>query len=98
MENSPNNLVLFPALKDKGDGYLLTNGKIELKCIVEKEMGTKFNFRMWRRTNGQMAIDEGLPPDSLSQLTGHSFTKTTKTYYARKRPEVAIKEAQNLWK
>lgn len=96
--NCPNNLALFPALRDKGDGYLSTNGTIELKSIVEKEVGCKFDFRMCRRTYAQKVIDEDLPPDSLSLIMGHSSTKTTETYYARKRNESAIRDVQKIWK
>jgi integrase len=98
MQNCLCNEALFPALMDKGDGYLSSNSLIELKAIVEAEIGSRFDFRMCRRTYGQMAIDEGLPTDSLSVLMGHKTTKTTETYYARKRPEVAIRDAQDLWK
>ncbi|MDD1767144.1 MAG: hypothetical protein LUQ27_01065, partial [Methanomassiliicoccales archaeon] len=50
-----------------------------------------------RRTYGQKAIDEGLNLDAVSILMGHKTTKTTETYYCRKRPETAIREAQTIW-
>jgi len=97
MEKCPNNLALFPALRDGEDGYLSSNGIRELKFIVEKEIAAKFDLRMCRRTYGQKAIDDGLDLDAVSVLMGHSTTKTTETYYCRKRPETAIREAQTIW-
>jgi integrase len=97
MEKCPNNLALFPALRDSEDGYFSSNGIRVLKSIVEKEMGVKFDLRTCRRTYGQMAIDEGLDLESVSVLMGHNTTKTTENYYCRKPAETAIKEAQNIW-
>jgi integrase/recombinase XerD len=97
MEKCPNNLALFPALRDSEDGYFSSNGIRVLKSIVEKEIAAKFDLRMCRRTYGQKAIDDGLDLDAVSVLMGHSTTKTTETYYCRKRPETAIREAQTFW-
>jgi integrase len=96
-EKCPSNLALFPALEDRDDGCFSSNGIRILKCIVEKEMGVKFDLRTCRRTYGQMAIDEGLDLESVSVLMGHNTTKTTENYYCRKTAETAIKEAQNIW-
>ena len=68
-----------------------------LKSIVEKEIGIKFDLRTCRRTYAQMAIDEDLDVESVSVLMGHDTTKTTETYYCRKRPETAIRDARNIW-
>lgn len=97
MEKCPNNLALFPALRDSEDGHFSSNGICELKSVVEKEIEAKFDLRMCRRTYGQKAIDEGLELETVSVLMGHNTTKTTETYYCRKRPETAIREAQNIW-
>jgi integrase/recombinase XerD len=94
----PNNSALFPALRDCGDGYFSSNGIRMIKSIVENEIGTKFDLRTCRRTYGQKAIDEGLDLDSVSVLMGHATTKTTETYYCRKRQDTAIREAQDIWK
>jgi len=96
-EKCPNNLALFPALRDSEDGYYSSNGIRMMKSLVETEIGIKFDLRACRRTYGQMAVDEGLDLDSVSVLMGHNTTKTTETYYCRKRPETAIREAQNIW-
>ncbi|MGD1060252.1 MAG: site-specific integrase [Methanomassiliicoccales archaeon] len=94
----PSNLALFPAMRDEVDGYYSTNGIERLKRLVESETGIKFDLRMCRRTFGQMLIDRGLNLDSVSVMMGHANTKTTETFYCRKRPEVAIREAQALCK
>lgn len=47
-------------------------------------------------TYGQKAIDENLPPESVSLLLGHNTTKTTESYYCRKRPDKAVQEALKM--
>lgn len=96
-EQSPGNLALFPALRGKGDGYLSSNGLENMKRLVESETGIKFDLRMCRRTYGQRAIDEGVSTEAVSQLLGHSTTKTTENYYCRMRQDTAIREAHNVW-
>lgn len=91
------NPALFPALKDKGDGYYAPNTIQTMKTLVEKELNIKFNLRMCRRTYGQLALDEGITCESVSLYMGHNTTKTTETYYCRKKPELAIREAQQIW-
>jgi len=96
-ERCPGNEALFPAADDHGDGYFAPNSIARLKTLVERDIGSKFELRACRRTFGQTCIDEGLPIESVSLLLGHSTTKTTETYYCRKRQDAAIKEAQSLW-
>jgi integrase/recombinase XerD len=93
----PRNQALFPAMRDEEDGFFSANGIERLKILVESETGIKFDLRMCRRTFGQMFIDQGLNLDAVSVMMGHATTKTTETYYCRKRQEVAIREAQELW-
>jgi integrase/recombinase XerD len=94
----PGNIALFPALTDrKGDGYFATNSLQKLKALVEKDSGINFDFRKCRRTFGQMAFDKGMTSDSVSLLMGHNSTKTTEEYYGRRKIEMAIREAQQLW-
>lgn len=94
----PGNKALFPAIQDPGDGFFASNSVQKLKALVEEETGVKFDLRTCRRTYGQMAIDKGLNLDSVSVLMGHSNTKTTEAYYCRKRPDVAIREAKEVFK
>jgi integrase len=93
------NPYLFPAITPHRipEGYISGNGLRTIKDVVQNEIGTEFDFRMCRRTYGQKAIDEGMNPDTVSLLLGHNTTKTTETYYCRKRPDVAVKEARELW-
>jgi len=50
-----------------------------------------------RRAFGQNCLDQGVPLDSTSRMMGHATTKTTETYYARKKNERAVAEAQHVW-
>lgn len=93
----PGNRALFPALQDSGDGFFASNSIQKLKSLVEAETGIRFDLRTCRRTYGQMAVDKGLNLDSVSVLMGHSNTKTTENYYCRKRQDVAIREAKEVF-
>lgn len=64
---------------------------------MEQDTGVSFDFRACRRTYGQLAIDEGMPPDTVVLLMKHSTSKTIETYYCRKRPSVAIEETLKIW-
>jgi hypothetical protein len=57
----------------------------------------RFELRACRRTFGQGCIDEELSIETVSLLLGHATSKTTGSYYCRKRQDVAIREAQALW-
>ena len=85
------NPYLFPTDLN-ANGYLSQNSIRIGKQLVEKETGTEFELRACRRTYGQKAIDENLPPESVSLLLGHNTTKTTESYYCRKRPDKAAKK------
>ena len=65
---------------------------LKLKNIVEEETGIALDFRACRRTFGQTCLDSGVDLDSVSILLGHTTTKTTETYYCRKREDVALRE------
>lgn len=86
--------ALFPALEDLGDGYFSPNSLGRLKRIVEEGVGSRFELRACRRTFGQGCIDEGMPVETVSLLLGHATSKTTESYYCRKRQDAAIREAQ----
>lgn len=96
-ERIPMNDALFPALGDRGDG-LFSGGKLlSLKNIVENETGLSLDFRACRRTFGQMCVDSGVGLDAVSILLGHTTTKTTETYYCRKREDVALREVLDMF-
>ena len=95
---APMNEALFPAFRDRaGDGYMSANSLTKMKTLVERQTGTTFELRACRRTFGQNLIDQGASVESVSILLGHSTTKTTETYYARKRQEDAIREVNGIW-
>ncbi len=81
----------------KGDGFLSMNETTKLRGIVMKETGITYDLRACRRTFGQHSLDEDIPLDAVSKMLGHKTTKTTETYYARKRNDKAIAEAQKVW-
>ena len=91
-EFAPTNDALFPALGDRGDGFFSGGKLLSLKNIVETETGVLLDFRACRRTFGQTCVDSSVDLDSVSILLGHTTTKTTETYYCRKREDVALKE------
>ncbi len=95
-EKAPLNEALFPALRDKEDGYFSTNGLEKLKKLVEEEVGFKFDLRTCRRTFGQMCLDQGVTIESVSVLMGHDSTKTTESYYCQKKEEKALAEVNNI--
>jgi len=95
---APHNEALFPALRDKGDGFLSSQSQRMLKKIVSDETGIDFELRACRRTFGQLCIDRGAQVETVSLLLGHQSTKTTEGYYCRKREDVALREISEIWK
>ena len=73
------------------------NSLTKMKHLVELQTNTTFELRACRRTFGQNLIDQGASVESVSILLGHSTTKTTETYYARKRQDAAILEVNGIW-
>jgi len=97
-KHDPMNQALFPALRNKqGDGSMSQNSLTEMKHLVEQQTNTKFELRACRRTFGQNLIDQGASVETVSVLLGHNTTKTTETYYARKRQDAAILEVNSIW-
>ncbi|MBI0584662.1 MAG: site-specific integrase [Methanomassiliicoccus sp.] len=92
--------LLFPSLQNlqKGrSGEFSVNGTTVLRAIVKQETGVDFDLRACRRTFGQNCLDQGVPLDSTSRMMGHATSKTTETYYARKKNDQAVAEAQKAW-
>lgn len=92
--------LLFPSIQNlqKGrDGVFSQNGTTDLRKIVMEETGVQYDLRACRRTWGQVAIDSDVPVDAVSRMMGHASTKTTETFYARKKNDAAIAEAQQAW-
>lgn len=97
MRKCPGNAALFPALGNrKKDLYMSSNGLQQMKMLVQKDAGVRFDLRKCRRTFCQTALDEGMLIESVSRLMGHSSTRTTEEYYGRRKQELAIKEAKQL--
>jgi integrase/recombinase XerD len=92
----PGNEALFPAVHDRGDGYLCGNSLNKMREVIKADTGIDFDMRSCRRTFGQSLIDQGVPMETVSRLLGHATTKTTETYYCRKQQSVAIAEAKQI--
>ncbi len=88
--------ALFPSEKS-ADGHLSSNGVRRIKEVVERDLGIKFDLRTCRRTFGQRYLDKGLDIESTSVLMGHSTTKTTESFYSRKKNKHAIDNAMQVW-
>lgn len=92
--------TLFPAVRSlkagKSDVYS-ANSTTVLRGIVKAETGVDYNLQKTRRTYGQVALDEGVPLDAVSRMMGHKTSRTTETYYARKKNNKAIAEAKAAW-
>jgi integrase len=68
-----------------------------LKCEVEQRAGIRFKLKDYRSSYCQLAIDKGAPLEAVSQVMGHSTTKTTESYYARMRDSHAFSLVENAW-
>lgn len=47
---------------------------------------------------GQRYLDSDLDKESVSVLMGHASTKTTESFYSRKRLTKAVESAKRTWK
>ncbi len=88
--------ALFPS-KDSKDGYLSGNSIRKIKDVVEDDLGINFDLRLCRRTFGQRYLDKNLDIESVSVLMGHSTTRTTESFYSRKKLDHAMKKAMDTW-
>ncbi|MFA6691964.1 MAG: site-specific integrase [Saccharofermentanales bacterium] len=77
-------------------GAVTSNTLRRYKALVEDAVGFTFSYQTCRRTFGQNFLDLGLSVESASLLMGHSSTKTTEYYYARRHNDLAIAEARSL--
>lgn len=50
-----------------------------------------------RRTYGQYLLDEGASLETVSVLYGHLETSTTERSYCRKKQDMAVKAARDIW-
>ena len=62
-----------------------------------EDLDIKFDLRMCRRTFGQKYLDKGLDIASTSILMGHYSTKTTETFYGRRKNAKAIEKVEAMW-
>ena len=96
VDNSVKSQALFPS-KDSADGFLLGNAIRKMKKVVERGIVIEFDLSECRRTFGQRYLDSDLVIESVSVLMGHSSTKTTESFYSRKRMTKAVESAKRTW-
>jgi len=91
-------LPLVPYLAGKSPGRYWNDAYLHtVKGELESEMGMRFDFRMLRRAYGQNALDRGARIDSVSVALGHSSTRTTETYYARRKLQDAFEDLERVY-
>ena len=88
---------MFPS-KDSADGFLSDNAIRKIKEVVEADIGIQSDFHECRRTFGQRYLDSDLDIESVSVFMGHASTKTTESFYIRKRLTKAVESAKRTWK
>jgi len=89
---------LIPSFSPRGKaGFYTAQGIGNIKRLVEKKSGVKFEIRTLRRTYGQLLLDRGVPIDAVSKSMGHSTSKTTETYYCRKSDAMVREEIDRAW-
>ena len=96
MDNSVKSQALFPS-KDSADGFLLGNAIRKMKKVVEGDIGIEFDLSECRRTFGQRHLDSDLDIEPVSVLMNHASTKTTESFYSRKRMTKAVEIAKRTW-
>ena len=64
---------------------------------IDARAGIRFDFRSLRRSFGQCALDRGVRYDTVSVLLGHKTTRTTETFYARRKYDQAVEELERVW-
>lgn len=77
----------------KGSDFLSGNGIRKIKDIVQDDLQIRFDLRECRRTFDQRYLDRDLDVESTSVQMGHSSTRTTESFYGRRRNEHAIEKA-----
>ena len=88
--------ALFPS-KDSADGFLLGNAIRKMKKVVERGIVIEFDLSECRRTFGQRYLDSDLDIEPVSVLMNHASTKTTESFYSRKRMTKAVESAKRTW-
>jgi len=89
---------LVPFIRERGgvshwnDAYLH-----KVKVGVLERAGVRFDFRSLRRSFSQCALDRGARYGTVSVLLGHKTTRTTETYYARRKYDHAAEELERVW-
>jgi len=89
---------LIPAISCKGINCYSQQAFGRLKRQVMLQAKIPFKWKDFRPTGGQLALDEGVPIEQVSQSMRHASTRTTERYYCRARADPAfakVNEAYN---
>lgn len=90
--------AMFAPMVRNRTGYLSSNSVLRIISICGKDCGVRCDTRMFRRSFGQDLLDRDIDSiESVSVLMGHSSTRTTEKYYARRRNESAIAAARAVY-
>jgi len=76
---------------------LSSNSIRKIKSKVEAITGIKFELRDCRHAFGQHYKDNGVPIEDISGAMGHKTTRTTESYYCKKRPSEIVKNMRGKW-
>lgn len=90
--------AMFAPVVTNETGYLSSNSILRILSICEKDCGVSCDTRTFRRSYGQDLLDRGIDSiESVSVLMGHSSTRTTERYYARRKNDSAIIAARAVY-
>lgn len=88
--------ALFPVNSAADGGHMSSNSLRGIVSEVSSRCGVDFNCRDCRRTFGQLLIDAGASIEDVSVLMSHRTTKTTETYYARRKNSAALAAVNSI--
>lgn len=97
-DNVTGSSAMFAPMIHNETGYLSSNSVLRIVSICEKDCGVRCDTRMFRRSFGQDLLDRDIDSiESVSVLMGHSSTRTTERYYARRKNDSAIAAARAVY-
>ncbi len=89
---------IFPPIVPGCSDHLSSNSILRILSLCEKDCGVFCDTRTFRRSYGQGLLDRGIDSiESVSVLMGHSSTRTTERYYARRKNDSAIAAARAVY-
>lgn len=94
----PDSSAFFPPTAYSSSPYMCGNSIRRILGHSLKDLGLDADPRKLRRSYGQHLLDTGIDSiETVSVLMGHSTTKTTERFYARRRNDIAIEAVRRTW-